>query len=163
MTRSSAAWPSARCASTGSARGCFRPVSKPVPRERCISVIGSAILKMAEDRLDEVKKVHRRASLVNPEAVRVIFLLKDDPEKYHQFAAEKECERDHQEDGAAKALSPLHPSHKCLNRWRRKWGTLRERVQQLKEKRPGYGEILDFYVKVREAQAKSKTSLKMVP
>ncbi len=45
------------------------------------------IRKMAEDRLDEVKKIYRRASLVNPEAVKVIFLLKDYPEKYHQFAA----------------------------------------------------------------------------
>ena len=45
------------------------------------------IRKMAEDRLNEVKKIHRRASLVNPEAVKVIFLLKDYPEKYHQFAA----------------------------------------------------------------------------
>jgi formate dehydrogenase iron-sulfur subunit len=48
-----------------------------------------AILKMAQNRLDEVKKVHRRASLILPEAVRVIFLLKDYPEKYHEFAAEK--------------------------------------------------------------------------
>jgi formate dehydrogenase iron-sulfur subunit len=45
------------------------------------------IRKMAEDRLDEVKKIYRRASLVNPEAVKVIFLLKDYPEKYQQFAA----------------------------------------------------------------------------
>jgi formate dehydrogenase iron-sulfur subunit len=48
-----------------------------------------AILKMAEKRLDEVKKVHRIASLIIPEGVRVIFLLKDDPETYHEFAAEK--------------------------------------------------------------------------
>jgi len=40
-------------------------------------------------------------------------------------------------------------------------GTLRERAQQLKEKRPGYGEILDFYVKVKESQAASGASLKM--
>jgi FdhE protein len=40
---------------------------------------------------------------------------------------------------------------------------LRERAQQLKEKRPGYGEILDFYVKVREAQITSKDSLKLDP
>jgi FdhE protein len=40
---------------------------------------------------------------------------------------------------------------------------LRERAQQLKEKRPGYGEILDFYVKVREAQITSKASLKLDP
>jgi len=49
----------------------------------------SAILKMAENRLEEVKKAHRRASLILPEAVRVIFLVKDDPEKYYRFAAEK--------------------------------------------------------------------------
>jgi formate dehydrogenase iron-sulfur subunit len=49
-----------------------------------------AILKMAERRLDEVQKVHRRASLLYPEAVRVIFLVKDDPEKYHLFAIKKQ-------------------------------------------------------------------------
>jgi len=38
---------------------------------------------------------------------------------------------------------------------------LRERVQQIKKKRPGYGEILGFYQKVREAQNKVKTSLKI--
>lgn len=40
---------------------------------------------------------------------------------------------------------------------------LRERAGQLKEKRPGYGDILDFYVKVREAQFASKVSLKVHP
>lgn len=40
-------------------------------------------------------------------------------------------------------------------------GTMRERAQQLKEKRPGYGEILDFYVKVRESQAAAKVSSKV--
>jgi FdhE protein len=38
---------------------------------------------------------------------------------------------------------------------------IRERVQQLKKKRPGYGEILDFYQKVKEAQAQAKASLKI--
>jgi FdhE protein len=42
-------------------------------------------------------------------------------------------------------------------------GALRERAQQLKEKRPGYGEVLDFYVKVKEAQVASRASLKMDP
>jgi FdhE protein len=42
-------------------------------------------------------------------------------------------------------------------------GTLRKRVQQLKKKRPGYGEILDFYLKIKEAQVKAKASLKMDP
>ena len=45
----------------------------------------------------------------------------------------------------------------------KKLGDLREKAQQLKEKRPGYGEILDFYVKVREAQVKAKASLRMGP
>jgi FdhE protein len=38
-----------------------------------------------------------------------------------------------------------------------------ERVQQLKGKRPAYGEILDFYSKVRELQDRSKPSLKTDP
>ena len=40
---------------------------------------------------------------------------------------------------------------------------LRHRVEQLKKKRPGYGEILDFYQKVKEAQDKVKASLKIDP
>ena len=40
---------------------------------------------------------------------------------------------------------------------------LRERAQQLKRKRPDYGAILDFYVKVREAQITSKAALKLDP
>jgi hypothetical protein len=39
--------------------------------------------------------------------------------------------------------------------------SLKERAQQLKEKRPDYGAIIDFYVKVKEAQVTSKASLKM--
>jgi len=40
---------------------------------------------------------------------------------------------------------------------------LRERIQQIKKKRPGYGEILDFYQEVREAQDQVKASLKINP
>jgi len=40
---------------------------------------------------------------------------------------------------------------------------LRERAQQLKRKRPDYGAILDFYVKVRETQITSKAALKLDP
>ncbi|MCJ7681224.1 MAG: hypothetical protein MUP70_10900 [Candidatus Aminicenantes bacterium] len=40
-------------------------------------------------------------------------------------------------------------------------GALRKRARQLKEKRSGYGEILDFYVKVKEAQLASRAALKM--
>jgi len=40
---------------------------------------------------------------------------------------------------------------------------LKNRIQQIKKKRSGYGEILDFYQKVKEAQAKVKASLKIDP
>jgi FdhE protein len=40
---------------------------------------------------------------------------------------------------------------------------LKKRIQQLKKKRPGYGEILDFYQKVREEQEKVKPSLDVKP
>ena len=40
---------------------------------------------------------------------------------------------------------------------------IRKRVQHLKEKRPGYGGILDFYQKVREAQKRAKSSLRIDP
>src|SRR4030042_2753727 len=40
---------------------------------------------------------------------------------------------------------------------------LKKRIQQIKKKRPGYGEILDFYQKVKKAQDESKASLKIEP
>ncbi len=40
---------------------------------------------------------------------------------------------------------------------------LKNRIQQLKKKRPGYGEILDFYQEIREAQDDAKGSLRIDP
>jgi len=40
---------------------------------------------------------------------------------------------------------------------------LKKRIEQIKQKRPGYGEILDFYQKVKEAQAQVTASLKIDP
>jgi FdhE protein len=40
---------------------------------------------------------------------------------------------------------------------------LKSRIEQLKRKRPGYGEILDFYQKIREAQDHVKASLRIDP
>src|SRR4030042_4263985 len=40
---------------------------------------------------------------------------------------------------------------------------LKTRIEQIKKKRPGYGEILDFYQKVKEAQDNVKASLKVDP
>jgi len=44
------------------------------------------MLEKANKRLDEVKKTYKDAMLANPDDVRVIFLLVDDPKKYHKFA-----------------------------------------------------------------------------
>jgi formate dehydrogenase iron-sulfur subunit len=44
------------------------------------------ILEKANKRLAEVKGKYKDASLANPDDVRVIFLLADDPKKYHKFA-----------------------------------------------------------------------------
>jgi formate dehydrogenase iron-sulfur subunit len=48
------------------------------------------ILKMARKRLDEVQDVHPHASLLHPEFTRAIFLVKDAPGKYHEFAEAKQ-------------------------------------------------------------------------
>lgn len=40
---------------------------------------------------------------------------------------------------------------------------LKDRIEKLKEKRPGYGGILDFYLRVREEQEQTKGSLKIEP
>lgn len=45
------------------------------------------ILDMAKKRLEEVKKKYPKADLLNHEFVRTIFLVIDDPKKYHKFAA----------------------------------------------------------------------------
>ena len=44
------------------------------------------MLEMANKRLAEVKAKYKDAMLANPDDVRVIFLLVDDPKKYHKFA-----------------------------------------------------------------------------
>jgi formate dehydrogenase iron-sulfur subunit len=44
------------------------------------------MLEKANKRLAEVKKVYEDAMLANPDDVRAIYLLIDDPKKYHKFA-----------------------------------------------------------------------------
>ena len=45
------------------------------------------MLAMAKERLDEVKKKYPKAELLNHDFVRTIFLVVDEPKKYHKFAA----------------------------------------------------------------------------
>jgi formate dehydrogenase iron-sulfur subunit len=44
------------------------------------------ILERAEKRLAEVQVHHKEAMLANAGDVRAIYLLADDPERYHKFA-----------------------------------------------------------------------------
>jgi formate dehydrogenase iron-sulfur subunit len=44
------------------------------------------MLEKANKRLAEVKNAYKDAILANPDDVRVIYLLADDPKKYHKFA-----------------------------------------------------------------------------
>jgi formate dehydrogenase iron-sulfur subunit len=45
------------------------------------------ILEKAEKRVTELKKSYPKAMAINPEDVRVIFIVTDDPEKYWKHAA----------------------------------------------------------------------------
>jgi formate dehydrogenase iron-sulfur subunit len=45
-----------------------------------------AILEMANKRLAEVKNQYKDAMLANPDDIRTIYLLADDPKNYHKFA-----------------------------------------------------------------------------
>ena len=48
------------------------------------------ILDMAKNRLKEVKATSPKAQLLNAEVHRTIFLVVDDPKRYHKFAAEND-------------------------------------------------------------------------
>jgi len=45
-----------------------------------------AMLELANKRLGEVKAVYKDAMLTNPDDIRAIYLLADDPKKYYKFA-----------------------------------------------------------------------------
>lgn len=47
------------------------------------------IVDMAKKRVEELKKAHPKAAALNADDVRVIFVVKDDPKKYYEFAAGK--------------------------------------------------------------------------
>jgi formate dehydrogenase iron-sulfur subunit len=45
------------------------------------------ILDLAAKRVEELKKTYPKAMALNPDDVRVIYIVTDDPRKYHQYAA----------------------------------------------------------------------------
>ena len=44
------------------------------------------ILKIVEERVAKLKQTHPKAKALNPDDVRVIFIVTDDPDRYHKFA-----------------------------------------------------------------------------
>ncbi|MCE5242610.1 MAG: 4Fe-4S dicluster domain-containing protein [Syntrophobacteraceae bacterium] len=46
-----------------------------------------AILEAAQKRVEELKKTYPKAMALNADEVRVIYIVTDDPKKYHEFAA----------------------------------------------------------------------------
>ncbi len=64
----------------------------------------AAILEKAQKSLEEVRRHHKEAMLVGPEDVRVIYLLADDPKKYHKHATAANAFGLHRE---ATALRPM--------------------------------------------------------
>lgn len=48
------------------------------------------ILEKAQKRLSEIKKKYPKASLLDPDDVRVIYLVVEDRQKYHRFASAEE-------------------------------------------------------------------------
>jgi formate dehydrogenase iron-sulfur subunit len=47
------------------------------------------IVQQARNRLSVLRRTDRRAQLIDPEAIRVIYLVKNHPEKYYEFALAK--------------------------------------------------------------------------
>lgn len=45
-----------------------------------------AIMEMVKKRVEELKKAYPKAKALNPDEVRVIYIVTDDPKKYHEFA-----------------------------------------------------------------------------
>lgn len=47
------------------------------------------ILELTQKRVEELKKTYPKDRALNPDEVRVIFVVKDEPKKYYPFAAGK--------------------------------------------------------------------------
>ncbi|HQN18349.1 MAG TPA: formate dehydrogenase [Syntrophobacteraceae bacterium] len=57
------------------------------PTEAMVFGERDVILDRARRRVEELKKTYPNAMALNPDEVRVIYIVTDDPKKYHEFAA----------------------------------------------------------------------------
>lgn len=65
------------------------------------------MLEMANKRLQEVKAKYPKAQLLNAEIVRTIYLVIDDPQKYHKFASAEDAEEITSIAAIKKLIRPL--------------------------------------------------------
>jgi len=74
------------------------------------------MLVLAKKRLQEVKAKFPKARLVDPDSVSVVYLLMDEPKKYHQYAAAAPREPMDRQRFLAWLFSPLKKSAEALYR-----------------------------------------------
>jgi formate dehydrogenase iron-sulfur subunit len=72
------------------------------------------ILEKANKRLEEVKGVYKDAMLANPDDVRVIYLLVDDPQKYHKFAVAENTIGITRKMALKRLFQPLRSLHRTI-------------------------------------------------
>ena len=65
------------------------------------------MLDMAQKRLKEVKAMYPKAQLLNADFVRTIFLVIDEPKKYHKFAKASDTQAITRIAALKKLIKPL--------------------------------------------------------
>ena len=72
------------------------------------------MLEMATKRLAEVKNLYKEAMLANVDDVRAIYLLVDDPKKYHKFAVAENTIGITRKVALKRLLSPLRSLNRMI-------------------------------------------------
>jgi formate dehydrogenase iron-sulfur subunit len=72
------------------------------------------VLEKANKRLEEVKNLYKEAMLANVDDVRAIYLLVDDPKKYHKFAVAENTIGITRKVALKRLLSPLRSLNRII-------------------------------------------------
>jgi formate dehydrogenase iron-sulfur subunit len=72
------------------------------------------MVEMATKRLEEVKNLYKEAMLANADDVRAIYLLVDDPKKYHKFAVAANTIGITRKVALKRLLSPLRSLNRMI-------------------------------------------------
>ena len=80
-------WPNVPCVLTESPTTCHLRCVKSCPTGALVFGERKEIVEMAKKRVDELKVAYPKAKALNVDEVRVIYIVTDDPKKYHAYAA----------------------------------------------------------------------------